>query len=584
MAGRIPEDIIEKVRDEVSIEEVVGHFVPLQRKSGSFWGLCPFHSEKTPSFHVHPDRQIYYCFGCHRGGNVFSFLMEREGMRFPEAVEWCAARIGLDLSRFTAEADGEAGDTRGPLLAANEWAAKWFAEQLQGPGGAEARSYLQERGLRPETIEHFQLGLAPRDGGEFVQAAKAAGLGQETLLQAALLGRKDGRAPFAYFRSRLIFPIRGAAQKTHGFGGRILGPGEPKYLNSPETPVYHKRKVLYALPEARSHVVRAKAGILVEGYMDAIALHQAGWTNTVATCGTAFAPEQAKVLRRMCDVLYLLFDGDKAGRAAAYKSADVALTAGLDVRVVDLPAGKDPADLVVEGEVEALQHAIDNAPGLVESMRRQVEEHGGGRPLVERALHRIRDLLTRIPDPIRTELIRQEAAEAFRVRPSLLAARGQAPARGQHEPSPAPAMEQGALAELERRLLCLGMARRSARQLLVERLAPEDFSHSRMRVVLEALAQVDEGVDTVSDQDLPGLPEDCRPLVARLQAELPDPSLDVKAELVAHLEHLNLKRQQARAADERDRLAQEFESDPDRALERLQQKQRSKSSRPTGQP
>ena len=199
MAGRIPEDVIDKVRDDTAIEDVIAHFVTLKRKGSSFWACCPFHGEKTPSFHVHPERQIYYCFGCQRGGNVFRFLMDKEGMAFPEAVHWCADRLGMDLDRYLEIAD-DGPDPREAILKANLWAAEWFQAQLQGPAGKDAREYARGRGLAVETVESFGLGLAPTRGDVFVAAARESGIGEEALLQASLLRRKPGEAPFAYFR------------------------------------------------------------------------------------------------------------------------------------------------------------------------------------------------------------------------------------------------------------------------------------------------------------------------------------------------------------------------------------------------
>lgn len=534
MPSLIPEDIIEKIRDEIVIEEAIGHFVPLQRKGTTFWGLCPFHREKTPSFHVHPERRIFYCFGCGRGGSVFRFLMEREGMSFREAVQWCASRIGLDLERFLQE-DPAATDARDRLLAATGWAASWFQRQLRAPTGAKAREYARARGLRPETLESFGLGFAPEGGQLMVDAARADGLSLEALLQVSLLRRSEGRAPFAYFRSRLIFPVRGVAQKIYGFGGRTLGPNEPKYLNSPETSLFQKRKVLYALPEARADVIRGRTAILVEGYLDALALHQSGWSQAVATCGTAFTPDQARLIGRYAERVLLLFDGDAAGAKAAFRAADVALESGLDVKVARMPAGKDPADLIREGEVEALRDVIEEAPGLVQRMHQEVETRGSQREMKERALRHLRDMLPKIPDPIRAELLVQEAADVFSVPESLLRPRR----RDQGEPlAEPPPKEEGSRAELERNLLALAMTGRKARHLLVATLAPREFSHERTRSVFEALRQVDESVDTVREGTLTDLTEEEESLVARLLLEMPDPDLDATAELSANLERL----------------------------------------------
>jgi DNA primase len=561
MSGRIPEDIIEKIRDEVLIEDVVGHFVPLQRKGSSFWAPCPFHTEKTPSFHVHPQRQIFYCFGCHRGGNVFRFLMDKEGMSFPEAVQWCASRIGLDLARYLEEPQ-ERSDARAPILEANRWFSEWIVQCLRAADGATAREYCRQRGLQPETVEGFGLGLSPADGQALVRAAEQAGFRLESLLQASLLRRREGAGPFAYFRSRLIFPVRGVAEKIYGFGGRILGPGEPKYLNSPETPVFQKRKTLYALPEARSTMVRSRAAVLVEGYLDALSLHQAGWTNTVATCGTAFTPEQAQHLRRYADRLVLLFDADAAGRKAAFKSADVALEAGLDVRIAALPAGKDPADLVAADDSQTLERSIQEAPGLVQSLAQEVRARGGGRTLKERALHHVRSVLPRIPDPIRAELISQEAAEVFSVPVELLRAE-QSRKRSTTPSGSELSSAEGQGAEFERALLRHALAGRAARHRLVAVLRPEDFEHEAHRAVFEALAEVDDQVEQVRERDLQGIPEQHQAAAARLLMEMPEASYDSLSELEAILRHIDELEARERARMQRERLDEAWRSGQD---------------------
>lgn len=506
MRGRIPPDVIDKIREDTAIEDVVGHFLSLQRKGDSLWACCPFHHEKTPSFHVHLGRQIYYCFGCQRGGNVFRFLMEKEGMTFPEAVEFCAERLGLDLSKYVSgRGEDEGPDPREGLLRANQFAQDWFIEQLRGPGGMQAREYARKRGLEPETIEAFGLGWAPADAGEMGRAAQAAKIDVQVLLDASLLRSTDGRSPFAYFRSRLIFPVRGVSQKIHGFGGRILGPGEPKYLNSPETPVFRKRRTLYALPEARAAMTRAKSAILVEGYLDALALHQAGWTHTVATCGTAFTPEQAQQLRRWVGELILVFDGDAAGRKAAYRSAEVAMAAGLEVRIVRLPQGHDPADLLLAGEGETVQRALQEAPGLVECMKLEVDERGGSRPFTLRALQRIREIAGGLSDPMRAELLLQEASQVFGVSVDALGHsvdRRPAPApasQGSMHRSPAePARETS---PAERRLLSYALTSRAARRRLLQQWAPERFGNAGFVEVARRLAALDDSLDAVTRVD-----------------------------------------------------------------------------------
>lgn len=540
MPGRIPEDVIDKIRDDTAIEDVIAHFVTLTRKGNSYWACCPFHGEKTPSFHVHPERQIFYCFGCQRGGNVFRFLMDKEGMAFPEAVHWCADRLGVDLDRFLENAhDGP--DPREGILRANDWAMGWFQEQMQGPAGQAAREYVRGRGLAPETVDSFALGFAPARGDEFAAAAKAAGLAEEALLQGSLLRRNPGESPFAYFRSRLIFPIRGVAQKTHGFGARILGAGEPKYLNSPETPVFKKRQTLYGLPEARSSLVKERTAILVEGYLDAISLHQAGWTQTVATCGTAFTPEQARVLRRYVNEVVLVFDGDKAGQKAAYRSAETAMFEGVEPRIVRLPAGQDPADLVAAGEGEKILAALQEAPGLVECMHREVQERGGERTHRERALGSLRELAGRMSDPVRGELLLDEVASVFGVSRQALADGFIAPRRKAPEPELPPVVGAAAAGtEEEQRLFRLAMSSAEARSRLLESVEAESFSTAQMRELVQHLARVEAKTGAIERVDQLGVEgSDLEPVLARLLTpEEGEPAPDVDFDPVAEIESL----------------------------------------------
>lgn len=566
MALHIPQDVIEKIRDEIAIEEVIRHYLPLQASGRTFKGRCPFHNEKTPSFHAIPEKQIFYCYGCHKGGDVFRFLMEKEGMAFPEAVEWCASRLGLDLTRYAVE--GKGATSKAPLYEATQWAQEWFIQNLKGDDGRKARSYLRERGVKPETIEAFGLGFAPEDGSRLEREAKVAGIRQETLLQVSLLGRKEKRPPFAYFRARLIFPIRGVASKIHGFGGRILGPGEPKYLNSPETSIFQKRSILYGLPEARSSIVRGRKAILVEGYTDVLALHQAGWSQTVATCGTSFTKEQAATLRRYADTVVLLFDGDTAGRKAAFKSADIALAAGLDVRIVRLPKGRDPADMLLDGEGSALSTGIENAPGLVASMAEEVALRGDLREAKERALHHIQESLRQISDPIRRELMAQEAGEAFGVRASLLFDAGEERSKTSEKTSshePHEPIVEGAWFDTEYALLKFAMAAKAARRRLFEILSPEDLRDPRLREIFRALhgrdAEFGEGADArlqSSFQD-----DDTESMAARLLADQPSEGLDALAELDAALQRRDKLLERAQRESRREQLHRKYAAGED---------------------
>ena len=587
MRGRIPDDVIDKIREDTAIEGVVGHFLTLKPKGNSYWACCPFHSEKTPSFHVNVERQIFYCFGCQRGGNVFRFLMDKEGMSFPEAVEWCADRLGIDLERSMGRDEDTGPDPRQAMFRANEWAQDWFVEQLRGPAGQEARAYVRQRGLAPETIETFGLGWAPADGSEFERSARKAKIDPEALFTASLMRRSEGRSPFAYFRSRLIFPIRGVAQKVYGFGGRILGPGEPKYLNTPETTVFRKRQTLYALPEARASMVRARTAILVEGYLDALALHQAGWTQTVATCGTAFTSEQAKALQRHVREVVLVFDGDAAGRKAAFKSAGIALAAGLDVRIVRLPQGHDPADLLAAGQGDDVRRALQEAPGLVECMRAEVDERGGGRVLRERALTSLRSIVAEVSDPLRAELLLSEAAEVFGVPLSALrvSSEGRRGESAPPDPAPRPSAPD---AKNERRLLALALTSRQARRHLLESFRDRTWLSDAHGEIAARLAEVDPSVDAVTrvhELQLEGT--DHEPVLAGILEDSPTTEdrdgLDARAEIddILRVEHQRtLKAQTMQSRDAIDEAYRRGETDWKDRL-RLRQQATDPTSHPT---
>lgn len=411
MAPSLPREIVARIKEETDIVDVVRRYVTLSAAGSAFKGLCPFHREKTPSFHVNPARQIYKCFGCGEGGDVLSFLMKVEGLSFPEALETLARPLDIDLSRYLA--DEEAEGERLAFHRALETAAALWSEALAGDRGAAAREYLAGRGFRPETWRRFELGYAPGGSEWFTGELSRRGVSADLALRAGLMMRKGQEPPFAYFRNRLIFPIRNIAQRVSGFGGRVLGPGEPKYLNSPDSVYFNKGKLLYGFSSSRIAVARAKSAVLVEGYLDLIAMAQAGFGNVVATCGTAFTTEQARLLRRGCGTVYLLFDGDRAGVAAAVKGCHAALAAGLEPKVGRLPPSEDPASFLQGREPAELAQVLEQGLGYFPFLLALVDERGGGRLGKERALRQALRSLALVPDPIRQAYLLQEAAELF---------------------------------------------------------------------------------------------------------------------------------------------------------------------------
>jgi DNA primase len=406
-----PPEIIARIKDETDIVELVGRYVRLRPGGASWKGLCPFHNEKTPSFNVNPARQTYKCFGCGEGGDAISFLMAVEAIAFPEAVETLARNLDIDLARFL-EAGADEGDKRA-FFRANEAAAAAFREAYQDDRlGRDARAYLERRGFTPEVLDRFGVGYAP--AGEWLPKRLArSGVSEELAISAGLVRKGERGAPFAYFRERVIFPIRNIARQVAGFGGRILGPGEPKYINSGDSPYYSKGKLLYGFDASRMVIARRKTAVLVEGYLDLIALAQAGIANVVATCGTAFTPDQARLLRRGADKVVMLFDGDRAGRQAAVKACHLSLATGQEAEVACLPTGVDPADLVMQGGVAAVNAILDSAVPYLQFLRNAVSAAGDDRHAIERGSKQALMTIAEVGDPIRRELMLQETAQLF---------------------------------------------------------------------------------------------------------------------------------------------------------------------------
>lgn len=357
-------DFIEYLKSSVDIVHVVGGYVRLKRAGSGprYTGLCPFHQEKTPSFSVHSTHQFYKCFGCGAGGDVIKFVMEIERLTFWEAVKLLAERHGIPVPKHGAETDEETR-RRASLFEMHEIAARLFRELLLSPAGQEARDYLSRRGISPAVAEEFGLGLSDRSGQMLTRAFQRAGFPTELMEESGLvLRRNDGTGFYDRFRGRLMFPIHSESGKLIAFGGRALAPDEqPKYLNSPETPIYRKSQVLYNLNRARKAIEQAGRAVLVEGYMDAIGVHSAGVLNVAAVCGTSLTPLQVRSLRRHAPEVVLNFDPDSAGAAATEKHIPVLLEEGVRVRILELRDGLDPDEFVRRHGATAYLGALENA-------------------------------------------------------------------------------------------------------------------------------------------------------------------------------------------------------------------------------
>ena len=340
-----PEELIEEVRTRNDIVEVISGYVRLQKKGSNYFGLCPFHNEKSPSFSVSPGKQMYYCFGCGAGGNVITFLMEYENQTFPEAVRTLAQRAGIALPEADDSKEARQADSRrAKLLEINKEAAKYFYYQLRTERGSVGMEYLRKRELSDETMNHFGLGYANKYSNDLIQYLKSKGYSEDLIRDAGLCNVDEKHGMYDKFWNRVMFPIQDINHRVIGFGGRVMGDGKPKYLNSPETEIFDKSRNLYGLNFARTS--RKGNVILCEGYMDVIAMHQAGFTQAVASLGTAFTSGQASLLRRYANEILLSYDSDGAGVNAALRAIGILKEAGMTGRVINLEPYKDPDEFI----------------------------------------------------------------------------------------------------------------------------------------------------------------------------------------------------------------------------------------------
>ena len=354
------DELIEEVRSRNDIVDVISGYVRLQKKGSTYFGLCPFHNEKTGSFSVSPAKQMYYCFGCGAGGNVFTFLMEYENFTFPEAMQALADRAGIDLPKQ--ELSGEAkreSDKRSRLLEINKEAGKYYYTLLRSERGAQALSYFRKRELSDATMQKFGLGYSDKYSDDLYRYLKSKGYEDEILKDSGLVGFDEKRGGHDKFWNRAMFPIMDIHNKVIGFGGRVMGDGEPKYLNSPETKIFDKSRNLYALNFARQS--KRTYMLLCEGYMDVIALHQAGFDNAVASLGTSFTSGHASLLKRYTKEVYLTFDSDGAGIKAALRAIPILKEVGLSAKVINMKPYKDPDEFIKALGAEAYQERIDQA-------------------------------------------------------------------------------------------------------------------------------------------------------------------------------------------------------------------------------
>lgn len=362
-SGRISENILEDILSRVDIVEVVSGYIPLKRAGRNFKAPCPFHHEKTPSFMVSPDRQIYHCFGCGAGGNAFNFLMQYERLEFPEAVEVLAKKAGVLLPKLEQQ-DDKAVSLATQLYKINELAANFFQGVLNSPAGGNAKTYLLKRGIKEETIKTFKLGYAFDRWDALINHLRAKNISLSLLEKAGLILSKDNGGYYDRFRNRIIFPILDIKSRVLGFGARVLDETLPKYVNSPETPIYTKGKNLYGFSLAKDAIRDSDCVAIVEGYLDFILPYQEGFRNILASLGTALTIEQARFIKRYTNNVVMVYDPDKAGELATLRTLDIFIEEGMSVKVVSLPDGLDPDLFVRKNGVEKFKESIHSADSL----------------------------------------------------------------------------------------------------------------------------------------------------------------------------------------------------------------------------
>jgi DNA primase len=532
----IPDEVVEQVRDSADIVQIIGEYVNLKRQGTDFRGPCPFHQGTHRNFSVSPKKHMYYCFVCHEGGDVFHFLQKRLGVEWPVAVKMVGEKSGIEVREVQSRREGP--DPREPLWEVNATAAAYFQKILwDDPLGEQARDYLSQRDISRDVADQFGIGFAPREIGLLRNYMNTLGFDSARLVGAGLLVQgEDGSEPRPRFRGRLMFPILDSAGRNIGFGGRLITPGEPKYLNSPDTAAFSKGKTLYGLNWSKNDVRREDQVLVVEGYFDVVRLMAAGVTTVVASMGTALTDAQAAALRKLTKNVFLLYDSDKAGLQATFRSGDALLGQGVAVRVVTLPDGEDPDTFVKTHGVAALNARLKDAIDVFERKIQLLERAGmfGELHKKRRALDRLLPSVRATSDEIMRDLYITRASEVSGVAREVLLRElsGTSAAPSQSAPKePAPRIspaarvrrgerraqhaERGAAAERE--LIRAMLFTRSRVEQITEKLGDESFREPQYRAIYRALLA--GGPEATLEEITANLDEDSIGTVEEILAE-----------------------------------------------------------------
>jgi DNA primase len=531
----IPDPLVEEIRQRADLVDIVSEHTRLKRSGKTFRGPCPLHGGEGPNFSVDPAKGFYKCFVCGEGGTVFTFLQRHLGLSFPDAVRHVAARVGIEIPD-PREARQEA-DPNARFYEINAFAAEWFRQQLESPAGAGARAYLERRGITREAAERFGLGWAPESWNALLDAARAHRIAEEDLLALGLakVSEKSG-GRYDAFRGRLIFPILDASSRVIAFGGRVLGDEMPKYLNSPESPIYHKSDVLYGLTWSRGPIRKAETALVVEGYMDYVSLASHGIDNAVAPLGTALTEQQAALLSRYARKVILLYDSDMAGLRATFRAGDELLRAGVEVLVATLPEGEDPDSLVRARGETALRRYLDDAVDVLDRKIGILERRGlfGSIAGVRRAIDALLPTLRAAADDVvrgvyiarvsektgvSREVLEREAASADPDRPARGPAREQRRRAAESRPAnDAFCTLPGQALGPERTLLLLLLRDESWIERAARELGSDDFRDPVYRTIYEGLLHA-EGARDPEGRWLLAFPAEVLPTVESLRGD-----------------------------------------------------------------
>jgi DNA primase len=496
--GRIPDEVIERIRDTADLLEIVQESVQLKRTGSDWRGQCPFHGGTHRNFAVIPKKNCFYCFVCHESGDVFSWYRKKFGLDYPDAVREVARKYGIPIPE---QGERAGPDPREPLYQACDMAQGWFATRLrESPDAESARRYLMDRGIPLDEAGQLGLGYAPR-GPEFMTAMTQLGISEAVLIEAALIMKRDDGTISPRFRNRLLFPIHDLRGRAVGFGGRILGPGEPKYLNSPETPIFHKGEMLYHMHVAKNAIRKAEFAILVEGYFDVQRLALAGIDHVIAPLGTALTEAQAVLLKRYTNEAVLLYDSDKAGLKATFRTADILLAHGIRVRVGTMPPGEDPDTLAQKGGAPAIEAIIRDAVDVIERKLQLLEEHGYFADVhkARESLDRLLPTIRAASDPLTRELYISRVAERVGIPRESVALQANAPAPKSAMISSPPVPDRGTSSarpsagrrargtEFERQLLRLLLLQPAWFERARTEIPPERFLIPQFRKIYDTL-------------------------------------------------------------------------------------------------